>query len=282
MHTPIRIVNSKGHATHPRPRSWMIVAGVTAAASLGLLGDASAQTPQTLNGPPVQVVPYVSEPGAPTIVITPGTLNPFAGLQGHGPGGGGGAGGGGAPSDALNTLLGTPWGAQAISIAQSLGVNPSAVAATCVLESGCQNLTGGTYTGAFQMGTPAYNAGIAAALAVNPALASQVVQGPGGRNDPISATIAASGYQMIAVQNLQNAGIANPTVLDTRGFYNFGPQYGSNVALAPDTAPMSQVLAGAPSNVLTGNHIQPGETVGQWRASVAGKVGNAAGQTVLL
>ncbi len=39
-----------------------------------------AQQATTLNGPPVQVAPYVPEPGVPLVTVAPGTPNPFAGL----------------------------------------------------------------------------------------------------------------------------------------------------------------------------------------------------------
>ena len=203
----------------------------------------SAQQAATLNGPPVQLQPYVSEPGVPTITVTLGTPNPFGGLSGGTAGtgvGGSGSGGSGGSSDPLNTMLGTSWGAQAAAAAQALGVNASAVAATCVLESGCgANLGSGSggAQGVFQMYPAAFNEGLQTALAANPALASQIVQGAAGMNDPVTEAIAASGYLMQANQALQSAGMSNPTVLDARSYYEFGPQYGIAVAQADPSAP---------------------------------------------
>ena len=57
-------------------------------------------------------------------------------------------------STALNAMLAQPWGTVAVANTQVLGVNASAIAATCVLESGCQNIaaaSGSTVSGAFQM-----------------------------------------------------------------------------------------------------------------------------------
>jgi hypothetical protein len=45
---------------------------------------------------------------------------------------------------------------------------------------------------------------------------------------------------------------------------------------------MASVLTGLSASTLAANGISPGETVGQWRASVSAKVGNSAGQSVLL
>ncbi len=259
-------------------------------AALQLARPAFAQVTSVLRGgPPVQVLPYVSEPGVPWITITPGTPNPFGGADGGGGDGtggdgtglGGGGGGDTGGPDPINTLIGTSWGSSAICDAQSLGLNPSALAATCVLESGCtQPAPGSGAQGIFQMFPAAFQDGLKTALAANPALASQVNTAL-GPNDPTTAAIAASGYLMQATQSLEASGISSPTVLDARSYYQFGPTYGSGVATAQDNVPLSQVLAGAPSNVFTRNAIMPGETVGQWRASVVAKIGNAANQPVL-
>ena len=254
----------------------LVPVGVAAGLCLAVLDGAVAQQATSLNGPPVQVIPYASEPGVPTIIINPGTPNPF---PGGGPGTGGTGGGIVGDSSALATLMGTSWGLQAIQNAEALGLNPSALAATCVLESGCsQPQGGGGSQGAFQMFPAAYQEGLAAALAANPQLASPIVAGPGGVNDSTTAAIAASGYLMLANQSLQSAGISNPTVLDARGYYEFGPTYGVAVAQAPPGATMASLL---PTRFLSNNGISPTETVSQWQASVSSKIGNASGQSVL-
>ena len=49
------------------------------------------QVPAVLSGgPPVQVIPYVAEPGVPAFSVVPGTANPFAGADGSGSDGSGG------------------------------------------------------------------------------------------------------------------------------------------------------------------------------------------------
>ena len=268
----------------------IVVAVCVAALSMGMGKAAFGQTTSLLSGgPPVQVVPYVPEPGVPQLTITPGTANPFAGADGSGgsgsggSGGSGGTGGGGnvADSDALTTLLNQPWGAAAVSNASALGVNPSALAATCVVESGCQNVAGsGTVAGAFQMTASTYTAMINAAVAQNPSLASTIVPGLAGQMDPATESIAASEYLLQGAQYLQNNGIANPTVTDVRGYYNFGPVGGAAIANAPPDATMASALSMYPASTLSANGITPGETVAQWRAAVAAKIGNAANQSV--
>jgi hypothetical protein len=286
-----------------------VAALAVAAASTGMAleswGTAFGQVPQTLNGPPVQVQPYVPEPGVSLITINPGSPNPLpiadAAASGGNDTGNGGDGGANAGNDsgdggdvttvggsgnvgsntALATMLGTAWGATAVANAQTLGVNPSALAATCVLESGCQNAGGSGAQGVFQMYPAAFNEGLQTALAANPSLALQIVQGNAGRMDPATEAIAASGYLIQAVQNLQGAGIVDPTVLQVRGYYNFGPAYGAQLAQASDNEPIASVLYGMSQSALSQNGIRPGETVGQWRATVSSKIGNAANQPVV-
>lgn len=278
------------HWAHKRsrsgPQSALAVGGT--ALSLAFASTGFGQVPATLSGgPPVQVVPYVTEPGVPSITVTPGTSNPFAGADGSG-GDGSGSGTGSSSSggnnvggsDALSTMIGTSWGAAAVSNAQAMGVNPSALAATCVLESGCQNVGGsGTVAGAFQMTASTYTAMINAALAQNPTLASTIVSGLAGQMDPTTELIAASDYLAQGAQYLQNNGISNPTVMDVRAYYNFGPQGGASVANAPSEEPIANALSMYTPSQLAANGITPGETVGQWQASVAAKIGNAASQS---
>jgi hypothetical protein len=64
----------------------LVVAIAVGSSAVELCELALGQVPQTLNGPPVQVQPYVPEPGVPLITINPGTVNPFSGLDGAGAG----------------------------------------------------------------------------------------------------------------------------------------------------------------------------------------------------
>ena len=201
------------------------------------------------------------------------------------PAGGGGGGGGGATvtaaggSTALDTMMAQSWGQTAASNATALGVNPSALAATCVLESGCSANVGGTGTisGAFQMSNGTYAETVAAVRASNPDLAAQI----GSKNDPASQSIAAAQYLKQGAVALQRADIANPTTLDVRGYYQFGPANAASIARAPDNQLMASTLTGLPSSALAGNNITSTTTVGQWRQTVSAKIGDAASQPVL-
>ena len=281
---PTAVVASQVRVRSNSGPSMIALAVASAALTLEFTAAAFGQVPSVLSGgPPVQVTPYVTEPGVPSITITPGTSNPFAGADGSGGSGTGGGTGGGnvGSSDALTTLLGTSWGSAAVDNADALGVNPSALAATCVLESNCQNVGGsGTVAGAFQMTASTYTAMINAALAQNPSLASQIVPGLAGQMDPATEAIAASEYLLQGSQYLQANGVANPTVLDVRGYYNFGPAGGAAIANAQPGATMASVLYNTSPATLAANGITPGETVAQWQAGVAAKIGNAANQSV--
>lgn len=264
-------------------RGAAIAAGV-AVLTLWAFGATRAQVPAALNGPPAQVTPYAAEPGVPIITITPGTLAPPPiGDAGSGSGtgtGDTGSGGAGDNSNVLNTMLGTSWGNTAIANAQAVGLNPTALAATCVMESGCgANLGSGGAQGVFQMFPAAYQEGLQTALAANPQLTSQVVQGSAGMNDPTTEAIAASGYLMQANQALEADNISNPTVLQARSYYEFGPTYGPAVATANGSTALSTIV---PANFLSNNNISATTTVAQWQASVAAKLGNAAGQSIMM
>jgi hypothetical protein len=269
-----------------RPGVTKLVLSVCVAAlGLEFTTAAIAQTSSLLTGgPPVQVVPYMPEPGVPQLVITPGTANPFAGADGSGGNGSGlgGTGGNVGGSDALSTMMDTSWGVTAVGNATSLGVNPSALAATCVLESGCSQPAGGSGAqGIFQMFPAAFQEGLQTALAANPSLASQIVQGSAGMNDPTTEAIAASGYLMQGASALANSGVSDPTVVQVRGYYQFGPADGTSLANASPDATLGSVLQHTSAATLAANGLSPSMTVAQYQATVAAKVGSAANQSVL-
>ena len=267
----------------------MLAASVVPISVLVAIGAASPWSaranpqPESIQGVPQQIVPEVPEVGLGNFSIQTGTAV-FGGSSGTGGGGGAGTGGGGEQTDSssLDLMMDQSWGSAASANAQALGVNATALAATCQIESNCQNVGGsGSITGAFQMSSSTYNAMLQAALQQDPTLASNVVQGSAGMNDPATESIAASEYLLQGAQYLQANGVSDPTVLDVRGYYNFGPGGGAAIANAPSSATMSSVLTMYTPAQLASNGITSGETVGQWQASVAAKVGNSASAPVL-
>src|SRR5208337_2347683 len=82
----------------------------------------------------------------------------------------GGSGSGGSSSgsvstggsgDAYNTMMAQDWGSQAADAASAMGVSATALAATCAMESNCQNVgsaSGSSAAGGFQMINSTYTA----------------------------------------------------------------------------------------------------------------------------
>jgi len=131
----------------------------------------------------------------------------------------------GSGGSAYNTMMAQSWGTAAENAAMAMGVNPTALAATCVMESGCQNTpagSSGSASGAFQMINSTYTADIAAAVAADPSIADSITPGLAGKMDPGTEAYAAAYELMNDAQVLQNNGIADPTVLQTRAIYQFG------------------------------------------------------------
>ncbi len=262
---------------------WGTLAAGGLLATAGLAG--AAPSPVTMDGVPEQVHPQVSEVGLGSFSMPTGTTSimPGSGTGATGSGSGTGTDAASLSGAAYDTMMSQSWGAQASSYATALGVNSTAVAATCVVESGCtNNESSGDIRGIFQMTSAAYTSNLAAALASDPNLAANVTSGLAGQNDPATQSIAAAQYLKSAAQDLQNAGIANPTVLDVRGSYNFGPTNGTAIAQANGDALMSSVIRGLSSSTLAANGITSTTTVQQWKDSVSAKIGSAAGQPVLL
>jgi hypothetical protein len=199
-------------------------------------------------------------------------------------GNGGGDGSSGGSGDAYNTMMAQSWGSAAANAAGAMGVSATALAATCVMESSCQNVGasgGGSASGAFQMINSTYTADINGALAYDPAISGGIVSGLAGQMDPTTEAYAASYELRTDALALQSDGITDPTVLQTRAVYQFGGNVGPNVAAAQDSANIGQItgLSGAS---LAANGLTTSSTVGQWRQTIINKLGSAtANQTVL-
>lgn len=263
-------------AGFPMPR--LCTASLAVASALAISSPAPAQVaPKAFSGVPQMVIPLYPEVGAPSFTTPAGSADDGGGFAPPESGSGDGATG----SAALDTMNSKQWGAQAGTNAGSIGVNPSALAATCAVESGCDSSAhNGNFTGAFQMGSAAFKDGLATALAANPALASQIVSGAGGISDPATNAIAAAGYMLKGANSLQQAGVADPTFSQVRGFFQFGPADGRNVARATPDQTLGSVLQYTSIDTLRANGLTPEMTVAQYQASFAAKAGSAAGQVV--
>jgi hypothetical protein len=163
-------------------------------------------------------------------------------------------------------------------------VSATALAATCAMESNCQNVGasgGGSASGAFQMINSTYTADINGAVAYDPAISGTIVSGLAGQMDPATEAYAASYELRTDALTLENDGISDPTILQTRAMYQFGGTYGPRVAAADDSANIAQITQLSPAS-LAANGLTASSTVGQWRQTIINKLGSAtANQTVL-
>jgi hypothetical protein len=284
-----RVCLQKGASPGGRRWLWLV-----AAASGALAAQAANADPQVVlpNGLPVQVKPTYSEPGLPAFSFPTGGGSLLGGSPGSvdaGNGGGdastsAGSGSSGGSGDAYNTMMAQSWGSAAANAAGAMGVSATALAATCVMESNCQNVGasgGGSASGAFQMINSTYTADINSAVAYDPAISGSIVSGLAGQMDPTTEAYAASYELRTDALALQGDGITNPTVLQTRAVYQFGGSVGPDVAAANDSANLAQIT-GLSAASLAANGLTTSSTVGQWRQTIINKLGSAtANQTVL-
>jgi hypothetical protein len=132
---------------------------------------------------PVQVHPTFSEPGLPAFSFPFGGSSSVGGSSSGAYDSGGSSGGSvssGGSGDAYNLMMAQDWGSQAGSAASAMGVSATALAATCVMESNCQNVgagSGSSAAGAFQMINSTYTADISGAVAYDPGIAAALSRG---------------------------------------------------------------------------------------------------------
>ena len=275
----------------PGGRRWLwLVAGASGA----LAAQAANADPQVVlpNGLPVQVKPTYSEPGLPAFSFPTGGGSLLGGSTGSvdtGNGGGdgstsAGSGSSGGSGDAYNTMMAQSWGSAAANAAGAMGVSATALAATCVMESNCQNVGasgGGSASGAFQMINSTYTADINGALAYDPAISGSIVSGLAGQMDPTTEAYAAS-YELRGDALLLEAkNIDNPTVLDARAVYQFGAGAGPAVAAAQNSDNIAQ-LTGLSAASLAANGLNASSTVGEWRSTIVNKLGSSTAYQAVL
>jgi hypothetical protein len=269
---------------------WMVVGASGVLAAQAASADPQVVLPQGL---PVQVKPTYTEPGLPqfTFPTSGGSLLGGSADTGSGSGDGGtntSSGGGSVTGsgDAYNSMMSQSWGSSAANAAGAMGISATALAATCAMESNCQNVGssgGSSATGAFQMISSTYNADINGAVAYDPSIAGTIVSGSAGAMDPGTEAYAAAYELRQDAINLQNGefAISNPTVLDVRAVYQFGAGAGPGVAAASDSANIAQ-LTGLSAASLAANGLNSSSTVGDWRQTITNKLGSAtANQSVL-
>ena len=262
-----------------RLRLRWTTASVVLGIGVSAIGAAHADPNIVLpNGLPVQVKPTFQEPGLPAFSFPVGGSSSAGGSSSGVYDSGGSSVSSGGSGDAYNTMMAQGWGSQAADAAAAMGVSATALAATCVMESNCQNVgaaSGSSATGAFQMINSTYTADISGAVAYDPAIAGSIVSGLAGQMDPTTEAYAAS-YELrtdaMMLQTQEN--MSNPTVLAVRAVYQFGAGVGPDVAAADDSENIAQ-LTGLSAASLAANGLSSSSTVGQWRATIIAKLGSA-------
>src|SRR5271170_1596553 len=119
-----------------------LVLGIGVSAIVAAHADPSIVLP---SGLPVQVKPTFQEPGLPAFSFPAGGSSLLGGSSGSVGDGGSGSGGSssgsaGGSGDAYNMMMSQDWGSQAEAAAAAMGVSATALAATCAMESNCQNV----------------------------------------------------------------------------------------------------------------------------------------------
>ena len=270
-----------------RAGGWTIALGMAMGAGPGMPALAQSGV-VSMSGAPEQVIPRVMELGLGSFTITPtqGSVTPDTSSSGTGSGDGSGSSGATAVggSKALDLMSSRSWGTQASEAATAVGVNPSALAATCMVESQCQSVNGSAsgIRGAFQMLDSTYEWGVTQAISYNSSLAGTIERGVDGSMDAGNQAYSAAAYMRSLAETLQQAGISNPTVLDVRGGYNFGQSYSVAIAQADSSETMGEIMRNASDKVFTQNGITRITTVGEWRTMMSARMGDAATQPVLL
>src|SRR5271170_1259440 len=227
--TPLGLCCASGPPHAGRLRLRCTTASVVLGIGVSAIGAAYADPSLVLpSGLPVQVKPTFPEPGLPAFSFPAGGPPSVGGssssVDDSGGSGSGGSSGGsvssGGSGDAYNTMMAQDWGSQAADAAAAMGVSATALAATCLMESNCQNVgaaSGSSATGAFQMINSTYTADISGAVAYDPAIAGSIVSGLAGQMDPTTEAYAAS-YELrtdaMMLQTQEN--MSNPTVLAVR------------------------------------------------------------------
>ncbi len=276
-----------------RLRVRWTTASVVLGIGIGAIGEAHADPSLVLpSGLPVQVHPTFPEPGLPAFSFPVGGASSVDGSSSSvndSGGSGSGANSSGSVStggsgDAYNTMMAQDWGLQAEAAAAAMGVSATALAATCAMESNCQNVGASSSvsnaSGAFQMINSTYTADINGALAYDPDISGSIVTGLAGKMDPGTEAYAAAYEMRTDAQLLQTNGVSDPTVLQVRAIYQFGAGDGVGVATANDSDNLSELLSLTPAQ-LAANGLSTSTTVGQWRQAIVSKLGSTASQSVL-
>jgi hypothetical protein len=247
----------------------LISSSLRLALAVGGAGDGLAQTVGPVMNAPQFVNPQYPEVGIGVYVAPPASTS----TTGDTSSGDGSSGSTSAASgSALSTLESEEYGSAAVADARNLNEDPNALADFASVESNFQNIgdTSGTSSatgpwqvtqGTFNYINQEYGLGLSASDITNPTDEAEV------------AAYTIDNY----AQQVETATGAPPTVVQTYGAYEFGPGYGSQIATAPATEPLSDIV---PASFLSNNNIPASTTVGQYYTEESAKLGTTASNSV--
>ena len=147
--TPLGLCCASGPPHGGRLRLRCTTACVVLGIGVGAIGAAHADPSLVLpSGLPVQVNPTFQEPGLPAFSFPAGGSSSVGGSSSAAlatgrkreRGSSGGSVSTGGSGDAYNMMMSQDWGSQAEAAAAAMGVSATALAATCAMESNCQNV----------------------------------------------------------------------------------------------------------------------------------------------
>jgi hypothetical protein len=248
--------------------AWLTSSALGLALAVGGAGNGLSQSVGPVMNAPQFVNPQYPEVGIGVYVAPPASTS-TSGDTSSGDGSGSTTG---ASGSALSTLESEDYGSAAVADATNLNENPNALADIASVESNFENVgdAGGTTsaTGPWQVTQGTFNY-------INQEYGLGL--SPSDINNPTDeAEVAAYTINNYA-QQMQSLTGSPPTIVQTYGSYEFGPEYGNALATAPSSATLGSLV---PAKYLANNQIPASTTVGQYYANESAKLGSTANDSV--
>lgn len=252
--------------------TWITSSALGLALAVGGAGRGLAQSAGPVMNSPQFVNPQYPEVGIGVYVAPPASTATGGGSSTGSSDFGTGSDGTTTDGSNLSELEAQSYGQSAVTAAQNLNLDPNALADIASVESNFENVgdAGGTTTatgpwqvtqGTFNYINQEYGLGYSASDINNP------------DDEAVVASYTIQNY----AQQLQNLTGSPPTIAQTYGSYEFGPEYGNALATAPSSATLGSIV---PASYLSNNNIPASTTVGQYYAQESAKLGTTASNSV--
>jgi hypothetical protein len=250
-------------------KAWVTSSALGLVLAAGGAGNGLAQSVGPVMNAPQFVKPQYAEVGI-GVYVAPPASTATTGDTSSGDGSSGSTAA--ANGSSLSTLESEDYGSAAVADATNLNEDPNAMADFASVESNFENIgdAGGTTsaTGPWQVTQGTFNY-------INQLYGLGL--SPGDINNPTDeAEVAAYTIDNYA-QQVETATNAPPTIVQTYGAYELGPEYGADIASAPSSVTLGSIV---PASYLANNNIPPSTTVGQYYAEESAKLGATANNPV--